>query len=206
MIPFHGWGLFVYDNIPYGLLNILWGPIKLIYWFIFIKLLWYNECLFFHAIKNFINVLLLSLGCVSYTLSVVAAFKESSVRRFFLYSSSSYGGLFLIFLAFGDAWVLTVLDYFVFFYILCVFSIFAYFELLNVQIVNFADLVHVNLRSHLLFIGMAWYLVGLPPFFSFFFKYTSYLYLFNIVFFHQMLAGILTLIIFMNVWSMFFYF
>lgn len=198
VFPVHIFVVDVYSALSMAGVFFISTTLKLVYFFIFIKLIYYCFGSFF---SYFFSSFMLFIGLITYALGTFGAYNETNLKRFLAYSSISHSGFMLFSLAGCD--IVYNLSFMLFYFFIYIFSnillfsvILGYVDLKNSNdeiFNNFNDFYLLNysvsskkfysiqtvfLNKFIITISML-ILMGLPPLLGFTAKYFILLNLFN---------------------------
>lgn len=198
IFPVHIFVVNIYSSLSMFGVFFVSTTLKLIYFFIFIKIIYYCFGSFFCTM---FSPFMLIIALITYILGVLGAYNETNIKKFLAYSSISHSGFMLFSL--GGIDITSNLAFMLFYFLIYVFSnillfsvVLSYIDLKNNNneiFINFNDLYLLNysisakkfystnvlvLNKFILTISIL-ILMGLPPVMGFAAKYFIFLNLFN---------------------------
>lgn len=168
-VPFHIWSPDVYEGVPFSVLIFLTTIPKLSFFSILVKLLY---TVFFDLYMVW-QPLLLWTAFITILFSSITTLFQKKIKRFIAYSSINHVGYILIGLASGTLLGLHSVFFYIFTYLMMMFTFFGLLALFPKNLIYITDLI--NLRNYpflkILMIVIFFSMAGLPPLIGFFSKF-----------------------------------
>lgn len=173
--PFHIWAPDVYEGAPTVVTFVFSTIPKIGIFGLFIRLL-INFCEYIY----FLNFILIICGILSIIIGTLGALYQIKLKRWIVFASMPHVGFLIIILAMNKVMSISIMLFYLIIYILITINIFIIILCLrrhnnNLKIISINELLFI-LKSNkiiaIIFIPLLLSIVGIPPFFGFFNKFT----------------------------------